>query len=105
MSLVAQTINGRAMYDYIKNQITYYPDFALMVGGYAHEEGDRYDSDGFEYIVNKWWKYCDEIAEWYLGKNPEHAADLGILAKVTCEECYSDFDPREPDHDWDCSKA
>jgi hypothetical protein len=74
--------------------------YARVVGGYANASGNDY-----EYVIEKPWKWLDEIAQWLLETNAEYAKDLGLLADVTCDECYGVGDNgNELEHDSSCTK-
>lgn len=96
-----QTINAKRMEEAIAelNHI----DFALIVGGFALSV----DTDSFEHIVSKPWKWLDEIAEWVLDTDEELAKRFDLMPIETCQECFSMTDKfdGEIDHDSDCSKG
>jgi hypothetical protein len=68
------TKNGEAFYNYVLNKVEMV-EFAQIMVEFSHS---IFANDDCSYIVNKWYKYCDEIAEFLLYDNEDYANTMGI---------------------------
>ena len=76
-----------------------YTDWAVLVADFAHYNRN----DTTSYVLEKWWKYCDEIAEYILWDDTERASDWDLVEPITCEEC-GEISYEIDTHDSDCSQ-
>jgi len=60
-----------------------YISWAVLVADFAHHNR----TDSTTYTLEKWWKFCDEIAEYILWEDPERANEIGLVEPEDCEEC------------------
>ena len=72
------TENGEKVFNYFGNCPLGECDVMTFAVTMAEFAVSGYSIDDVVYTVEKWYKYCDEIAEWLLVTNPEWAKELGL---------------------------
>jgi len=82
MSLYSYNPNGQKVYDLLKDWDAI--SFACTMAEFAHSP---FSNDDCSYTISKWYKFCDEVAEWLLYEDEAHANSLGIFTPSECAEC------------------
>jgi len=94
--------NGKKVYNLLEQWLENrdYISWAVLVADFAH----YHRTDSTTYVLEKWWKFCDELAEYILWEDPERANEIGLAMPEDCKEC-GETTYQDEVHASDCSLA
>jgi len=58
--------------------------FGVLMANFAHS---IFSNDSCAYTIEKWWKFCDDVAEWLIYDDEEFANSLNIYTPTECADC------------------